>query len=129
MPYIIYANLESLTEKIDEFANNQGKSLTKKIDEFANNQGKSLTIKTGEHVLSRYSMSTILVFDNIENKYSIYREEDRMKKFCSSLREHATNVFTFEKKEMLSLTERELKLHQSLRVCCICKEKTYKSLI
>ena len=33
-----------------------------------------------------------------------------MGKFCSSLREHATNIINFEKKKMLQLTKKELKL-------------------
>ena len=36
-------------------------------------------------------------FVTIENKYSLLRGEDRMKHFCSSLREHATDVIKFEK--------------------------------
>ena len=43
MPYIIYADLESFIEKIDECANNPEKSLTTKI---------------GEHIPCGYSMST-----------------------------------------------------------------------
>ena len=35
-----------------------------------------------------------------------------MEKFCISLREHATNAINFEKKNMLSLTEKELKSHK-----------------
>ena len=34
-----------------------------------------------------------------------------MKKFCCSVREHATEMFHFEKKKMLPLTKEELKLH------------------
>ena len=34
-----------------------------------------------------------------------------MKKFCSSLTEHATDMLNFEKKKMLHLTKDELKLH------------------
>ena len=44
-------------------------------------------------------MSTARTFNNTENKYTLYREEDYMKKFCTSLREHATNVINFEKKK------------------------------
>ena len=44
-------------------------------------------------------MSTMWDFDNIANNHTLYREEDRMKKFCTSLREHATN-----EKKMLPLT-------------------------
>ena len=43
MPYIIYADLESLIEKIDGCANNPEKPLTTKI---------------GEHIPCGYSMST-----------------------------------------------------------------------
>ena len=35
-----------------------------------------------------------------------------MKKFCTSWRENATNVTNFEKKKILRLTRKELKLHQ-----------------
>ena len=34
-----------------------------------------------------------------------------MKKFCSFLTEHATDMLNFEKKKMLPLTKDELKLH------------------
>ena len=42
-----------------------------------------------------------------------------MKKFCSLLREHATNVTNFEKKKVLPLTKKELKLHQGATACYI----------
>ena len=45
-------------------------------------------------------------FDTIENKHSLYRGEDCMKNFCTSLREHATNLINFEKKKMLPLTKK-----------------------
>ena len=47
---------------------------------------------------------TIWVFDHIENKHSLYRGEDCMKKFCSSLKENATNIIDFKKK--LPLTKK-----------------------
>ena len=66
---------------------------------------KNLQQKIGEHVPCGCSMSTIRAFDQIENKYSLYREENCMKKFCSSLREHARNVISFGE-NMLPLTKR-----------------------
>ena len=51
-------------------------------------------IKIGEHIPCRYS--TIWAFDNIENKHSFFRVQDYTKKFCTSLREHATNVINLE---------------------------------
>ena len=75
-PYIIYADIESLIKKIDECANNPENFLTTKI---------------GKHIPCWYSMSTIQVFNNIENKHTFYGGEDYMKKFYTSLREHASN--------------------------------------
>ena len=45
-----------------------------------------------------------------------------MKKFCTSLREHATNVINFEKKNMLPLTEKELELHQDVTMLHLWKK-------
>ena len=59
IPYIIYADLESLI---------------KKIDEYANNPEKSSTIKVSEHVPCIHPMSTIWAFDNIENKHTLYQD-------------------------------------------------------
>ena len=104
MPYLIYADIESLIRKIDGCANNPKDSSTTKI---------------GEHIPCGYSMSTIWTFDHIENKHSLYLGKYCMKKFCESLREHAKNIIDFEKKKMLSLTKEELKPHQDAKVCYI----------
>ena len=53
-------------------------------------------------------MSIIWGFDNMENKVTIYFGQDCIKKFCTSLREHATNVINFKNKRMLPLTEKKL---------------------
>ena len=57
-------------------------------------------------------MSAIWAFDSIKNKHSLHRGEDYIKKFCIALREHVADVINFEKKKMLPLTEKQLKLHQ-----------------
>ena len=52
-----------------------------------------------------------------------------MKKFCSSLREHATNVINFEKKQMLPLTKKEeLKSYEGAKVCYICGKRFLKKI-
>ena len=76
-------------------------------------------------------MLNLWAFDNIEYKHTLYLEEDYMKKFCTSLREHATNVINFEKKKMPPLTKREKKLHQDATECYICGKRfsvTHKEL-
>ena len=84
MPYIIYADMESLI---------------KNVDGCGNNPENSSTTKSGEHVPCRCSMSTIWAFENIENKHTLYHGKDCMKKVCTSLREHATNVINFERRK------------------------------
>ena len=83
MSHIIYADLESLSKKVERCANNPKKSSTRKIV---------------EHIPCRYSMSTIWAFDNKEQEHTLYCGEDCMKKFCSSLRKHTTNMINLDKK-------------------------------
>ena len=69
-------------------------------------------------------MSFIWAFGNIESKHTLYREEDCMKMFCNSLREHATNCNWFWKKENVSINKKELKLHQ-IATECVEKDATF----
>ena len=91
MPYIIYADIEYLIKKIDGCANNPENSSATKIV---------------EHISCGYSMSMIWSFNNVENKHTLYRGKDCMKKFNSSLREHATDILNLEKKNMIPLTKK-----------------------
>ena len=69
MPYIIYAEIESLIRKIGRCENNPEKSSTTKIV---------------EHIPCEYSMSAIWGFDHIENKRTLYCGKDCIKKLCTS---------------------------------------------
>ena len=64
-PFIIYADLESLLEKIDTCYDNPEKSSTTKIN---------------KHRLSGYSLFTNCSFYITKNKLDYYRGEDCMKK-------------------------------------------------
>ena len=46
-----------------------------------------------------------------------------MKKFCKDLREHATKIISYEKKEMVPLTKKEEKKHNKQEVCYICRKE------
>ena len=70
-PFIIYADLECIIEKIDGCKNNSENSSTTRVS---------------EHILSGFSMSTISSFRSIENKHGVYRGKNCMKKFCEFLR-------------------------------------------
>ena len=91
IPFIIYTDLESLITKVDQCKNNPE---------------KSSTTKKGD-IPCGYSMPTIWTFDGIENGHDVVTVEDFMKKFSESLREHTIKVINFEKKEMISLTNKE----------------------
>ena len=56
-PFIIYADLECIIEKIDGCKNNPE---------------NSFTAKAGEHIPSGFSKSTISSFKEIENKHDVY---------------------------------------------------------
>ena len=92
------------------------------------NSENSLTAEIGEHIPCGYSISTIWPFENIENKYTLYRGEDCMKKSCTSLKEHATNVINFEKKKVLPLIKEEVKSHQDAKFRYIWKKKIHKGI-
>ena len=69
VPFITYADLEFLLEKINTCHNSPEKSSTTKIN---------------KHTPSGYS------FDTTKNKLDYYRGKNCMKNFCLDLREHAT---------------------------------------
>ena len=46
-----------------------------------------------------------------------------MKNFCLDLREHATEIINYEKKEMIPLNKKEDKKQNKRKVCHICKKK------
>ena len=94
--FIIYANLESLLEKMNSCYDSPEKSSTTKIN---------------KHTPSGYSLFTYCSFDETKNKIGYYRGEDCMKKFCLDLREHVAKIVNYEKKEMILLTKQEEKNH------------------
>ena len=57
-PFIIYADLDCILEKIDGWKNNPKNSSTTKVS---------------EHIPSGFSMSAISSFRSIENKHNVYR--------------------------------------------------------
>ena len=57
-------------------------------------------------------MSTMWDFGSIENNHTLYRGKDSMILKIDS-----------EKKKMLPLTKEELKLHQDVKVCYICRKR------
>ena len=107
LPFIIYADLECLLEKINTCYNNPEESSTTKIN---------------KHIPSGDSMFTHCSFDKSKNKLNYYRGEDCMKRFCKDLREHATKIINCEKKDMIPLTKKEEENYNNQKICYICKK-------
>ena len=83
-PFIIYADLECIIEKIDGCKNSPENSSTAKVS---------------QHIPSGFSISKISSFRSIENKHDVYRGKDCMKRFCEFLRDHAMKIINFKKQK------------------------------
>ena len=108
LSFLIYADLESLLEKMSTCQNNPN---------------KSSTTKTNKHAPSGYSLFTHCSFDESKNKLNYYRGDDCMKKFCKDLRTHATKIINYEKKKMIPLTTKDKIYHNKQKICYICKKE------
>ena len=107
VPFIIYADLECLLEKMSTCINNPNESSTTKIN---------------KHTPSGYSIFTHCSFDESNNKLNYYKGKDCMKKFSKDLREHASKIINYEKKKMIPLTTEEKIYHNKQKICYICKK-------
>ena len=113
LPFVVYADLECLLEKMSTCQNNPNESSTTEIN---------------KHVPSGYSLFTHCSFDKTKNKLDYYRGKDCMKKFCKDLREYATKIINYKKKKMIPLTTEEKIHYNEQDICYICK-KVIKSII
>ena len=115
LPFIIYADLECLREKMSTCYNNPKESSATEIN---------------KHTPSGYLLITHCSFDKTKNKLDYYRGKDRMKKFRKDLREHATRIINYKKKKMIPLTIKEEIDYNKQKICYIFKKefdkKTYK---
>ena len=107
-PFIIYADLECLLEKLSTCYNNPEESSTTEMN---------------KHTPSGYSLFTHCSFDKTKNKLDYYRGDNCMKKFCKDLREHATKIINYEKKGMIPLTKKEEENHNKQKVPYTCKRE------
>ena len=108
LPFVIYADLECLLERMSTCINNPNETSTTKIN---------------KHTPSGYSIFTHCSFDKSKNKLNYYRGKDCMKKFFKDLREHASKIVDYEKKKMILLTTEEKIYHNKQKICYICNKE------
>ena len=106
-PFVTYADLECLLEKMSTCHNNPRKPSTTKVN---------------KHTPSGYSLFTCCSFDTTENRLDCYRGKNCMKTFCLDLKEHVTRIINYEKKEMRPLVEEENKSYENKKCCYMCKK-------
>ena len=93
------------------------------MQSFQNNPENSYTEKKVKHKPSGYTWCSICSFDDTKNKRYFYRGKDCIEKFCKDLKELGTEIINFEEKEMIPLTNKEIKSYEKQKVFHICKEK------
>ena len=103
---VIYADLESILEKISGCENYPE---------------KSSTIKVNKHIASGYSFFSHCLFDKTKNKLDYYRSNNCMKNFSLDLREHAEKIINYEQAKIIAPTKKERKAHRGQKICYICK--------
>ena len=108
LPFVIYADLECLLEKMSTCINNPNESSTTKIN---------------KHTPSGYSIFTHCSFNKSKNKLNYYRGKDCMKTFSKDLREQASKIIDYEKKKMIPLPTEEKIYHNKQKICYICKKE------
>ena len=108
LPFVIYADLECLLEKMSTCQNNPNESSTTEIN---------------KHTPSGYSIFASCSFDQTKNKQDHYRGEDCMIRFSKDLRTHATKIINYDKKKMLPLTTEEKIHYNEQKMCYICKKE------
>ena len=106
LPFVIYADLECLLEKISTCINNPNESSATKIN---------------KHTPSGYSIFTRCSFDKSKNKLNYYRGKDCMKKFSKDIREHVNKIISYEKMKMIPLKTEEKIYRNKQKICYICK--------
>ena len=99
------------------------KCLLGKMHSCQNNLEQSYKEKKIKHTLFGYSLLTSYSFDPTQNKLDCCRNKDCMERFCKNLKEHATRIINYEKKEMIPLIDKENKSYKKQKVCYICKKE------
>ena len=108
LPFVIYADLECLLEKMSTCINNPNESSTAEIN---------------KHVPSVYSIFSHCSFDESKNKLYYYRKDNCMNKFCKDLKEHVTKIINYEKKKVIPLTTEEKIYYNKIKICYVCKKE------
>ena len=94
----------------------------KELSTCHNNPEKSSTTKINKHTPSGYSLFTHCSFGATKNKLDSYRGKGCMENFCKDLKEDATKIINYERKEMIPLTDEENQSYKKQKVCLYARK-------
>ena len=87
-----------------------------------NNPENFYTEKKVKHKPSGYTWCSICLFDDAKNRRYLYRGKNYIEMFCNNSKELGMEIINIEEKEMISLTNKEIKSYENQKVCHICKK-------
>ena len=99
-PFIFYADIESLLQKMGTCQNNQKKSYTE---------------RKAKHKPS-YLLVTRCSFDKSKTEWNYYRGKDCMKVLCKDLRDQTTKIANYKKKKIIPLNNEEKESYENQQV-------------
>ena len=74
--------------------------------------------KQSQKILYGYSLFTFCSFDSTNDILVCYRGKYCIERFYKDLKDHATKIINYEKKE----TDQEYKSYKKKKVCYLCKK-------
>ena len=106
VPFIMYADFESILEPIQGARNNPNIPSTRGVN---------------SHVPSGWCLHTKFAYGQVKNPTSQYRGADCVESFCKHIISEARRLYSsFPEVPMLPLTKSQLKSHNSATKCHIC---------
>ena len=97
---------------------------TEKMQYCKNNPENSYIEKKAKHKSSGYAKCLVCSFGDTKDKRYFYRGKNCIEKFCKDSKELGTKMINFKKKEMIPLTNKEIKSYEKQKVCYI-SEKSF----
>ena len=97
--------------------------MLKKEQSCQNNPKNCYAQRKAKHKPSGYSLSLNCSFDETKNRRKFYKRKNCIKKFCNDLKEIVREIISYKEKEMISLTDKEIKSYEEQKAFHICQER------
>ena len=106
VPFVMYADFESILEPIQGVSNNPAQSSTRGVN---------------VHKPSGWCLHSKFAYGNVKKPTTQYRGSDCVEKFCERIISEAKRLYTsFPEKLMVALTKTQLKEYKNATKCHIC---------